>query len=494
MRPSRFQQAMGDLDLRPKDTLTWVGHLDGVDLEVAFTPRPTPPQTFDLALTLTPTTTHPNLFVVPQGLWLGAPHDLRPTLDTRFDDAIALRCEPRLVALFDHERRQAILSLLTDYTCVIDAGRVLLYLAQDHPQLTEVITDAVNLARHLGTTDLAPCVARFLADPSPHVRDHFTQLAGTDTDLTSLVAAVRADAILSSPDISHAALLAQVRDPALDLERRSAAFSEMLRRFPWSETTNAIARIKVFFGALSSVNRGAPFIAMIHDTLPYWLSPDVDTDAAFSLLEAAWSVRPPLTPELGRPFARIIQRLGRHETLDWVGDLLDTRDPTLHDEALLALDAIGASRAEIRKLIGPGLRGLLIDRAPHLARTHRRGAAFLELAASALPPASSGHLQHFIEQLGELGDPDSVPYLFTHIEHAHDAVREAVLVALGRCGTLDHVAYLEPQTTGLFRSSRIKQLARDAIAAIRERAGIKDNPGALSLADKTPGGLSLPDE
>jgi hypothetical protein len=485
---------MGDLDLRPRDALTWIGHLDGVYLEVAFTPRPTPPQTFDLALTLTPTTPRPNLFAVPQAIWLGDPKSLRQTFDVRFDEAIALRCEPRLVALFDHERRQAILALMTEHTCVIDAGRVLLFLPADHPHLTAVITDAVDLARHLATPDLAPGVARFLTDPNPDVRDHFTRLAGTDNDLTSLVAAVRADATLSSPDISHAALLAQVRDPALDLERRSAAFSAMLRRFPWSETHDALPRIKVFFGALSSVNRGAPFLAMLLDTLPDWLSPDVDTDAAFSLLEAAWSVRPPLTPELGRAFARIIQRLGRHETLDWVGDLLDTRDPTQHDEALLALDAIGASRAEIRKLIGPGLRGLLIDRAPHLARTHRRGAAFLELAASSLPPASSGHLQLFIEQLGELGDPDSVPFLLTHCEHAHDAVREAVLVAIGRCGTLDHVAYLEPQTTGLFRSSRIKQLARDAIAAIRERAGLKDNPGALSLADKTPGGLSLPDD
>lgn len=482
-----------DFHLQSVDALTFEGLHEGVTLQVALTPRATPPQVYDLTLTFTPLSPHPSLFAVPKVNWLGTEDALRQTFDYTFDGRIALRCEPRVLALFDHEQRQSILALMTDQTCLVDTGRLLLLLPSDHPRLAELFTEALALARQLGTTDLTPGVARFLADPSPYVRDHFTQFAKTDPELSAIVAAVRADATLRSPDISHAALLAQVRDPALDLERRSTAFVEMLHRFPWSETVRVLPRIKVFFGSLTSVNRGAPFTTMLGESLPLWMSPDLDTEAAWLLLEAAWSLRPPLTPPLGVTFLRIMQRLARRETLPWVADLLGTRDIAQFDEALLALDILGATRLGIRKLMGPRHRELLIDRAPHFARTHRRGSAFLEVAASSLPPESHGHLHLFVQQLGELGDPESAPYLFTHIEHYDDGVREAVLFALGHCGTPDHIEYLEPQTSGLFRSSRIKQLARDAIAHIRESAGMKDAPGALSLADISPGGLSLPD-
>lgn len=304
------------------------------------------------------------------------------------------------------------------------------------------------------------------------------------------MASVRADTSLRSPDITHAGLVAQVRDTALDLERRATAFVELLMRFPWSETVKVLARVRPLFGALSAADRGAGFVAMIDGLLPTWLANTSEPEAAFTLLEALWSVRPPLTPALGIPLARMMAHLGRKETLPWLGELLQTRDGDQFEAALIALDLAGASRLEVRKLIGPSLRSLLIERAPRVARTQRRGAALLEVAASSVPPERPAQLL----ELGELGDPDSAPFLFTLIEHNDDDVREATLIALGRCGTIEHIDYLEPQTSGLFRSSRIKQLARDAIAEIRNRAGLRDIPGALSLSGGTQGGLTLPED
>lgn len=488
------------LGLRPRDALTWEGVIDGVRVELQLVPRPTPPRHFELAFTLSPEkNTHPSLFAVPRTFWFAPAHDALPiatlaTFDQRFDESIVLRGEPWLIALFDHERRHELLSLMTDHTLVIDAGRVLLFPPPDHPQLADTLNRALALARHLGTTDLTQGVARYLADPSPYVRDHFTQFAKSDGLLVRLVASVRADASLRSPDITHAGLVAQVRDTALDLDRRATAFVELLIRFPWSETVKLLSRVKPLFGALSAANRGAGFVAVIEGLLPTWLANTSEPEAAFTLLEALWSVRPPLTPELGVPFARMMGHLARKETLPWLGELLQTRDGDQFEAALIALDAAGASRLEVRKLIGPSLRSLLIERAPRIARTQRRGAALLEVAASSVPPERPAQLLELVVLLGELGDPKSAPFLFTLVEHNDDDVREATLVALGRCGTVEHIDYLEPQTSGLFRSSRIKQLARDAIAEIRKRAGLRDVPGALSLSSDSPGGLTLPED
>lgn len=487
------------LGLRPRDALTWSGLVEGVTVELALMPKATPPQQYELAFTLSPETPHPSLFAVPRSLWFAAPSEEPDTLQTfstfdrRFDARVALRGEPSLIALFDHERRLELLSLMTEHTLVLDAGRVLLFVPAEHPQLADTLTRALALARHLGTSDLTAGVASYLADPSPYVRDHFTQFAKTDGTLVRLVAAVRADLSLRSPDVSHAALLAQVRDTALDLERRSAAFVELLMRFPWSETVAVLARAKPFLGALSAADRGAGFTRMLVDLLPVWLEHRKEPEAAFTLLEALWSFHPPLTPELGIPMARMMAHLARKESIPWLAELAQTRDADQFEAALIGLDAIGASRLELRKLIGPSLRPLLIERAPKIARAQRRGAALLEVAASSVPPERPAQLLELVVLLGELGDPSSAPFLFTLVEHNDDDVREATLVALGLCGTVDHIDYLEPQTSGLFRSSRIKQLARDAIANIRNRAGLRDVPGALSLSGDSAGGLSEPD-
>lgn len=490
---------LSPLRLRPRDALTWEGSVDGVSIELQLVPRPTPPHHYELAFTLSPENPHPSLFAIPRSLWFAAPDTPLSTatfvtFDPRFDEAVVLRGEPSLMVLFDHERRHELLSLMAEQTLVIDAGRVMFFVSASHPQLAEALGDALALARHLGTTDLTEGVARYLADPSHHVRDHFTQFAKSDSILVRLVAAVRADASLRSPDISHAGLVAQVRDTTLDLDRRATAFVELLVRFPWSETVKVLARVKPLFGALSAANRGAGFVAMIEGLQATWLAKTSEPEAAFALLEALWSVRPPLTPALGIPLARMMGHLARKETIPWLGELLQTRDGDQFEAALLGLDAAGVGRIEIRKLIGPSLRPLLIDRAPRIARTHRRGAALLEVAASSLGPERSAQLLELVVLLGELGDPASAPYLFTLVEHHDDDVREATLKALGQCGTLDHIDYLEPQTSGLFRSSRIKQLARDAIAQIRERAGLRDVPGALSLSTDSPGGLTLPED
>lgn len=98
MRLSCLKELRKNLDLSPKDALTWARHVDGVASSSPSPPGPTPPQTFDLALILmlTPTTPYPSLFAVPQATWLGHAQAIRPTCDMHFGNTIALRCEPKL--------------------------------------------------------------------------------------------------------------------------------------------------------------------------------------------------------------------------------------------------------------------------------------------------------------------------------------------------------------------------------------------------------------
>lgn len=479
------------LALEPRDALTWAGHADEIEVELALRPRP---PAYELSIAMSPRTPHQSLFAVPRALWFGAADKLTPTLDPGFDARVALRCEPRLVALFDHEHRHLLVTLMEHHQVVIDAGRVLLFVEAAQRTLHEAFADALAMARHLAAADLALGVRRFLADPDPRVRDHLERLAKDDSTLYRLIAAARADSARERPDLTHSALLAQVRDNALDLPRRSAAFARLLTDFPWTETARALPRLGAFLGMLSAAERGAPFVQLMEELGPRWQAPDLDAGAAFAIAQALWSVRPPWTPRLGQAFALIIRRLAHPEMVPWIRELLGTRDDALFDEALELLTRLGATRSDVRNLIPPSLRGLLIERAHLLAKRGRVGAAVLEIAASSLPPESSAQLEHHLTLLGELGDPESVALLVAQFEHYDAAVRAAAIVATGRCGTLEHLPYLEPLTSGLFRSGEVKQLARAAIAAIRDRAGLRDVPGALSLSGGTPGGLTLPEE
>ncbi|MCA9299575.1 MAG: hypothetical protein KDA28_10940, partial [Phycisphaerales bacterium] len=69
----------------------------------------------------------------------------------------------------------------------------------------------------------------------------------------------------------------------------------------------------------------------------------------------------------------------------------------------------------------------------------------------------------------------------------------ALLVTLGRGGSLAAVEAISPYTRGLLRSDTIKEAAREAIDLIQERAG-RGTPGGLSMADGRRGELSTPDD
>lgn len=477
------------LELRPRGTLVWGTTRDGIDVELRLVPRP---PTYDLELRATPPNPHVSVSLTPRDLWLGSDDDLVRTGDLLFDELVALRCDLPLVTLFDHANRPRLCSLVRAHQLVIDAGRIVVYLPATPPGLAGLLSDVQALAHHLAQTDLEHLVQRHLDDPNPRVRDHFNLLSKRDPALARLVLSVRADTALAAADISHEALVAQVRDPELSLERRASAFEQMLRKFPWADTLKRKARLTPFLGALASQDRGAPLERLVATTLPLWLDPELDQDDAFELLSLVWSVRPSSANPLTGHVAKIVAHLKHPQTIPWLAELANTKDVDHYDDVLAAIDALGVGRPELRKLFQPSTRPLLTARAPAYARTHRRGAAFVELAAAFLPPAAAPQLAQLIELLGDLGDPASAPYLLSHLEHSHDAVRDAALVSIGRCATPNALPHLDPFTSGLFRSSRTKQLARDAMSLIRLRAG--DAPGALSLVDAAPGALSLPDE
>lgn len=492
-----LRRLVTELDLRPRDALTWFGVSAGdaieVGVELALMPGL---RSFSLALTLTPAPAHADLFLTPRELWLRHADELTRTGDTRFDEAFALRCQPTLLALFDHERRRLLESILETHALIVDAGRVRLFAGADDPGLAERVADALAVARHLGRTELGPSLAQLLADPDPGVRGQLEALAMTDEALRVLVNAAREGLTVDTPRLSHAALLAQATDRSLPIELRVQALVAMLRDHPWSETAHALPRLEALFAELGPTGPEGLYADLLKETLPLWLDSAKDPEAAFSLLSALWShrPRPRVGPALGSAFARILRGLARPETATWAAELAHTSDPGQLDQALLALDATPGGTAALRATLDPTLRAMLVERAPEVARTHRRGAAFLEIAASSLPPAAHERLCHIIVLMGELGDPVGVAFLVSQLEHGEEAVREAALTALGRCALPAHIPYLEPQTSGLFRAARLKQRAREAITAIRRRHGIADAPGGLSLSDGSPGSLSLPDE
>src|SRR5690606_15289658 len=74
-----------------------------------------------------------------------------------------------------------------------------------------------------------------------------------------------------------------------------------------------------------------------------------------------------------------------------------------------------------------------------------------------------------------------------------DVVAAAVEL-LGEIGEVTDLPLLNPLTEGFFRAGRIKDAARAAVARIKVRAQVRDEHGALSLAQGEAGDLSLSDD
>ena len=102
-----------------------------------------------------------------------------------------------------------------------------------------------------------------------------------------------------------------------------------------------------------------------------------------------------------------------------------------------------------------------------------------------------------LDAVSELGDAPAVPALLRVLDESEfDALKAKAAKVIGEVGDIGAIELLLPLTRGLLRPGLIKDAAREAITAIRERLGLDGEVGALSLTDKRDGDLSLvdPDE
>lgn len=90
--------------------------------------------------------------------------------------------------------------------------------------------------------------------------------------------------------------------------------------------------------------------------------------------------------------------------------------------------------------------------------------------------------------LEALGTPAAEPFLLQVLAAGEDALRPALLAALGTCGSLACVPALE-RLDGFFEDRTTRALAREALALVRARGWVS-SAGGLSVSAAEAGGLS----
>ena len=442
--------------------------------------------------------------------WLGSDtrDPLTPTGDAAFDAELALRVpSPIVLGLFDAPTRAALREALSSGEAVLEDG---VFLASFGPDLHDdkaleaACQRLVELAHTLGApqrTWLDKTLVLATRDLDPRIRNQFVAHLESDPKLRAELELYRMKQGTSgSEEADIETLLSVLSSPTLEPPSRAAALPRMFAHLAVADVLAAAKNVTELWGRLSHYGQGEAFDTLMLE-LERSLTPALmaeEPDAALALLEHLWPFAKRSRHHTAMSFSRLIRNLGHRGALDMVSLLLETKDQTRFFAALDALVAITDDPEELAHRLGEhGLSRLNTWLADYLAK-RPRGPADLTLITVALDhlPMLEDHTAEAFALLDLLeryvGAP-AEPRLIELLASDRDAIVHRAITMLGELGGRESQLALEPLTSGIFRPSEIKRLARASLARLHERLGPLES-GGLSLSDQNDGGLSLSDD
>lgn len=440
--------------------------------------------------------------------WLGAlSPQLTPTGDVALDEAVALVVpDVTVLGLLDADTRTELRLALASGEVVLEDGVFVATFSPDlhsSGSLESACERLVTLAHtfslprkrwlehtlRLATRDLDPRVRNELhrhleADPKLHAELELHRMKSRE-------------AAVGDHDSDLDTLLARLSNPTLEAPSRAAALPALLSHLSVAKVLGCAQAERGLWPMLANYGSGEGFDMLLRE-LDNGLTKDLmarEPDPTLELLEFLWPSAKRSRPGTAMPFAAMLQRLGHPGGLDMVSLLLDTKDQTRFFAALDALTALTDDPDILENRLGERgssrlaswLPAYLAPRPPHPTDLSLFGIALAEL---------SEHAEHLDEALGLLDllaqrmGPDAEPDLLAYLDHPNDTLVHRAIELLGEVGQREAQIALEPLTSGLFRPSELKRLARSSLTRLHERLGPLSE-GGLALADSQEGGLSL---
>lgn len=328
-------------------------------------------------------------------------------------------------------------------------------------------------------------------DPDPDVRQALARYLLADGTLRELEAVRQLQEATSADDATFDLLTQRLHDPLLTRAARAEVATRLLMLFPLAKLEHTL------LAAMPTLQR--PLL----DVLLQWVE---SSDAPPESYEVATRLLSKLAAYLETDgferAANAFARCGTRGARDRSGTAFDTlvalAGRTFNDVVLSAvLRAMVAQRHHPDRIfVGLSAQQSRIERLLlRLATPHSDlGAGLLLAYFERLDARAVEQRISYVRAIATTKDTRASDVLVKHLETPYDTLQVAVIKALGAVGTLSAVAALKPYSEGFFRASELKEAAQAAIAAIRERDGARVLPGALSLADATPGGLALKED
>lgn len=466
----------------------------------------------EAVLRVSPRTPPNGLFACARAHWLGSPetHETTPTGDAALDAELALVLpEPTLLGLFDEDTRAALrLALASGETTLEDGvfvGRLAVH-RHGASVLDDLCVRLVSLATALSAppkTWLERTLSLAFRDLDPDVRRQTLAHLESSPALHSELELYRMK--LGPTNVEGAtveSLLTVLSSPTLEPPSRAAALPRLISHLSIAEVLERAGAERDLWGPLSHYGGGEGFDTLMLE-LERALTPvrmHDEAEATFGLLELLWPYAQRSRHKTAIAFSRIIRNLGHPGALDMVSLLLETGDQTRFFAALDALLALTDEPDQLARRLGDnGISRVHSWLSEYFARRPRRPSdlILIKVALDHLSPVAdeSAEVLVLLELLATRIGAESEPILIEMLNHEHELVVYRAIMLLGEVGGRESQLALEPLTSGLFRPSQVKRLARASLARLHERLGPLQT-GGLSLSDdlRGGGGLSLDDD
>ncbi len=421
------------------------------------------------------------------------------TGDASLDDAVVIHVPHIAVyGAFDAATRAGLRHLVA--LGVTASGGMLRWAPdEEHPDIASVVVGMVEVARRLALPEhearmaIAHIIER---DPNPSVRATYERAFGSAPDIRDARAALVTES--ATDDQVRLQLLAQqVSDPRLSAATREAALKAVLDDFPF-------ARIEPF---VLQMPRGVrSFVLAVLRRLERETDLEAKRSGGRMALHLAHGAS--LGASEIKAMAGVLAPLALPQALDFFLACIERLDGGVVQhgfEGLLLLDDhvdVVSSRvpATLQLRMARALPGLAWGKPERVNAIYdrfytRHGMSDAELQLSYLNTMAAAH-----RWLRETGGPPHA-YRGQHLGLARSLLggqREVITVAaacdlLAEVGEVADIAQLNPMTEGFFRSSIVKEAARNAIALIMKRENVRAETGALALSEGNVGGLSEPE-
>lgn len=457
------------------------------------------------------------LMVCARSTWLGsdARDPLTATGDAAFDSELALLVpDPTVLGLFEAPARALMREALSTGTAVLEDGAFSATLAPDlfdDEALEAICNRLLDLAFTLSApprTWLERTLTLASRDLDPRVRKQLVAHLEQVPRLRAELELHRMNTGTGGPEAADVeTLLAVLSSTTLEPPSRAAALPKLLADLSVADVVAASRNVSELWGPLSRYGEGEAFDTLMLE-LERTLTPDrmaEEPDAVLELLEHLWPFAKRSRHHTAMAFSRLIRNLGHRGALDMVSLLLETKDQTRFFAALDALIALTLPHPDVHEELAhrlgeKGLSRLHSWLSDYLAKRPRSPAdlTLITVALDHLPMLEdhTAEALSLLELLEEYVGPPAEPRLIELLGNERDILVNRAIVLLGELGGRESQLALEPLTSGFFRPSETKRLARASLARLHERLGALET-GGLSLSDDSlggDGGLSLSDD